>query len=317
MELRCTWRTPTLSKKEKKQIRDLEYPIHSQTANGEISATKYTMIYVEKLDITIEAVIMANSPPVLSLGMLVEEQTFIFMWVPGKAPHLTRNGQKYKCFPTHNVPFITVGMKSETTHAEGEDNSAGGNSQQTSETEIAPKAHKKQEPAGGNSSTDTEKDKVPEVLETSSKAAETNLERVRKTLRKKTQLSDVKMCKHNPFTHFPKDPNCEVCKECKTQRSRCKSCPDGKPDGLPEPKAFADAITADHAILNEEDKSRDNDRAVCVIQDQHTHWLQSHPAPSRSKKRLLKRSSVFWDPRQKPSMHIVITQRSFAKLLVI
>ena len=43
--------------------------------------------------------------------------------------------------------------------------------------------------------------------------------------RKRKQVSDVSVCKHNLFTHFPKDPNCEVCKACKSQRARCQSCP--------------------------------------------------------------------------------------------
>ena len=103
-----------------------------------------------------------------------------------------------------------------------------------------------------------------------------------KKLRKRRFVSDLKICKHNPYIHFPKDPDCEICKACKTQRARCKSCPKEKVDGLPEPKAFADAITADHAILNEDDASRDKDKVVCVIQDQYTHWLQAFAAMVKS-----------------------------------
>ena len=51
---------------------------------------------------------------------------------------------------------------------------------------------------------------------------------------------------------------------------------------MPEPQASADVITGDHAILSEDDASRDEDRVVCVIQDQYTHWLRAFAAEKRS-----------------------------------
>ena len=52
---------------------------------------------------------------------------------------------------------------------------------------------------------------------------------------------------HNIFTHFPKDPDCEICNACKTQHQWCKSWNE-KPDATPEPTKFGDKLTADHAI---------------------------------------------------------------------
>ena len=71
---------------------------------------------------------------------------------------------------------------------------------------------------------------------------------------------DPKLNQHNTLTHFPKDPNCPICNACKQNRSHCRSKSHGEPDGLPEPKKFADAVTADHKILNEDDESRKHDR---------------------------------------------------------
>ena len=87
---------------------------------------------------------------------------------------------------------------------------------------------------------------------------------------------------HNMFTHFPKDPNCRVCQLTKTTRARVTTKAEKAPDDLPQPKQFADAITADHAILNEEDTSRDGDQIVLVIQDGYTKWLQSIPCKTKS-----------------------------------
>ena len=75
---------------------------------------------------------------------------------------------------------------------------------------------------------------------------------------------DPKSNTHNIFTHFPKDPNCPICNSCKRNRAHCRSKVHGEPDQLPEPKKFADAITADHKILNEDDESRKKDRVALI-----------------------------------------------------
>ena len=75
---------------------------------------------------------------------------------------------------------------------------------------------------------------------------------------------------HNTLTHFPKDPNCPICNSCKRTRAHCRSKIHGEPDKLPEPKKFADAVTADHKILNEDDESREHDRVALIIMDRFT-----------------------------------------------
>ena len=89
---------------------------------------------------------------------------------------------------------------------------------------------------------------------------------------------------HNPFTHFPKSNDCPICNSTKTQRAHCKQKDHGEPDGLPEPKKFADAITADHKVLNEEDQSRSMDRLALIIQDRFTHWLQGYACKTKNAK---------------------------------
>ena len=79
---------------------------------------------------------------------------------------------------------------------------------------------------------------------------------------------------HNTLTHFPKDPNCDICNAAKAQRAPCGSGKGVKPDDTPLPQKFADAITADHAILNEENESRDGDHVALIIQDRATSWCE-------------------------------------------
>ena len=88
--------------------------------------------------------------------------------------------------------------------------------------------------------------------------------------------------KHNEMTHFPKDPDCWVCRNCKTQRARCGTKNHGGPDDLPEPKKFADAITADHAIISEADKGLENERTALIVLDRFTRWLQGYAGKGKS-----------------------------------
>jgi len=104
---------------------------------------------------------------------------------------------------------------------------------------------------------------------------------------------------HNIYTHFPKDPNCEVCKLCKTDRAHCRTKVKGAPDDVPEPKAFADAITADHKIINADDASKDNDRAALIVQDRWSSWVQGFACPTKSSEDTVKAIKRFLGPQTK------------------
>lgn len=308
----------TLSSEEKKQMCDLEIPISLQTANGVIVAKRWTWIWVKELEIYVKAIALGNSPPVLSLGKLVEENKFRYRWDPGRTPYLSANGNKYKCYPTHNVPFITAGTQAEPDAECGNAPGSASDIPPQAAPKEKPKKKKEKVPKSDSESSgppDLEEDSGPPPLVDSSSESDAGGNSRRppkveppppppkphkeKRVRQRRVVSDVKICKHNPYTHFPKDPDCAICRACKTQRAQCKSCPKTKVDGLPEPKAFADAITADHAILNEDDASRDKDKVVCVIQDQHTHWLQAFADQGKSAEETKKALRRFLGPQTK------------------
>ena len=71
--------------------------------------------------------------------------------------------------------------------------------------------------------------------------------------------------KHSVYTHFPKDPNCDICLKTKITRASCRrrTC-----TVVPRAEHFGDLITADHKVLSEVSESRDNHRyAIVVVQD--------------------------------------------------
>ena len=63
--------------------------------------------------------------------------------------------------------------------------------------------------------------------------------------------------KHSVYTHFPKDPNCDICLKTKITRACCRT---RAGTVVPRAEKFGDLITADHKILSEGSESRNNHR---------------------------------------------------------
>ena len=76
-----------------------------------------------------------------------------------------------------------------------------------------------------------------------------------------------------------------MCRACKTQRAQCRSRQsiddNTSADNLPTPKKFADALTADHEVIND-DESFKEDRMALIIQDRFTHWIQGYSSKTKS-----------------------------------
>ena len=100
--------------------------------------------------------------------------------------------------------------------------------------------------------------------------------------RKKAKHASCVTCEHNIFTHFPKDPNCEICIASKPTRGQCRTTGPVRVDALPPPKEWLDAVTLDHKIISEADKSADGHRAACVVCDRATYWIQGYPAEHKN-----------------------------------
>ena len=68
------------------------------------------------------------------------------------------------------------------------------------------------------------------------------------------------------FTHFPKDPDCEICKITKIARAPCKNRLDARGDRINRSQNCGDATTADlTAFCNEENESRLQHRYAVVV----------------------------------------------------
>ena len=112
------------------------------------------------------------------------------------------------------------------------------------------------------------------------------------------------------------DKDCPICNSCKGTRAQCRTKKvHGEPDRLPEPKKFADAITADHKVLNEDDESRDRDRVALVILDRFTKWLQSYAAQTKEANEVVRAFQRFVGPQVKPQHVYTDNSKEFIKAL--
>ena len=60
------------------------------TANGEVQTHEEAIVYVKELDIFLTMKVLENTPAVLSLGELCDENGYSYEWINGQKPHLIR-----------------------------------------------------------------------------------------------------------------------------------------------------------------------------------------------------------------------------------
>ena len=116
--------------------------------------------------------------------------------------------------------------------------------------------------------------------------------------------------KHSVFTHFPKDPNCDICLKTKITRDSCRRRANAV---IPKAENFGDSITADQKVLSEESESRNNHRHAVVVQDLSTQWIQSYPCKSKSSQETQKNLMKFLDPTRTPKVIYTGNSMEFGK----
>ena len=62
------------------------------TAIGEVQTHEEAIVYVKELDIFLTMKVLENTPAVLSLGKLCDENGYSYEWINGQKQHLIKNG---------------------------------------------------------------------------------------------------------------------------------------------------------------------------------------------------------------------------------
>ena len=80
------------------------------TANGEVQTHEEAIVYVKELDIFLTMKVLENTPAVLSLGKLCDENGYSYEWINGHKPHLIINGIRTQCNTENFVPIVAPGL---------------------------------------------------------------------------------------------------------------------------------------------------------------------------------------------------------------
>ena len=85
------------------------------TANGEVQTHEKATVYVKELDIFLTKKVLENTPAVLSLGKLCDENGYSYEWINGQKPHLIKNGIRIICNTENFVPIVVPGLTSSSS----------------------------------------------------------------------------------------------------------------------------------------------------------------------------------------------------------
>ena len=85
------------------------------TANGEVQTHEEATVYVRELDIFLTMRVLENTPAVLSLGKLCDENGYSYEWINGQKPHLIKDGIRIICNTENFVPIVVPGLTSSSS----------------------------------------------------------------------------------------------------------------------------------------------------------------------------------------------------------
>ena len=85
------------------------------TANGEVQTHEEATVYVKELDMFLTLKVLENTPAVLSLGKLCDENGYSYEWINGQKPHLIKNGIRIPCNTENFVPIVVPGLSSSSS----------------------------------------------------------------------------------------------------------------------------------------------------------------------------------------------------------
>ena len=90
-------------------------PTIAITANGEVQTHEEATVYVKALDIFLTMKVLENTPAVLSLGKLCDENGYSYQWIKGQKPHLIKNGIRIECNTENFVPIVVPGLSTSSS----------------------------------------------------------------------------------------------------------------------------------------------------------------------------------------------------------
>ena len=309
-----------LTPKEKGSVRTIAEPFRIQSANGTVVVDKEVQIFVPALNASVWAQLMDNCPAVLSLGILCSKQGWNYEWRFGHNPTLSKGTRRITLTPHHDVPMVFAARLGQgvtpcseddgdvhdpAARSSGEGRPSAVNEAQKA-SDIADEGQPSQAGEGrpcapGQPSHTGEGRPCAPLVEDEPKIATRQKGKQRQKQRiVKSKFSVPPSARHNKFTHFPLDKNCEICKLVKCTRAACKAGTVPERDGLPPATQFGDRLTADHKSLADDQSARNGARYALIIQDEYTKWIQAYATKTRSHEEVVLAFSRFMPLNTKP-----------------
>ena len=85
------------------------------TANGEVQTLEEAIVYVKELDIFLTMKVLDDTPAVLSLGEICDENGYFYEWINGQKPYLVKDGIRIICDTENFVPIVVPGLSSSSS----------------------------------------------------------------------------------------------------------------------------------------------------------------------------------------------------------
>ena len=80
------------------------------TAHGEVQTHEEATVCVKELGMFLTLKVLENTPAVLSLGKLCDENGYSYEWINGQKPHLIKNGIRIQCNTENFGPIVVPGL---------------------------------------------------------------------------------------------------------------------------------------------------------------------------------------------------------------
>ena len=294
--------------------------------------------------------VLDNTPAVLSLGKLCDENGYSYEWINGQKPHLIKDGIRIICNTENFVPIVVPGLSSSSsassstsrTPMKQDSHSSSSSSSSPSSPTVGEISVREREDAPNSDISPVPMSEL--VDDRSGQPDETTMERgnplnseipewlqeFRENLvddeiplqggshasssheasLEPTTKRREDLGKHSVYTHFPKDRNCEICKRTKISRAPCRRRNGG---AVPRAENIGDLITADHKVLSENCESRNNHRYAVAVQDLATQWIQAYPCKNKTSQETQRSLQKFLEPERKPKVMYTDNSLEFGK----
>ena len=90
-------------------------PTINIAANGEVQTHEEAIVHVKEMEKFLIVKVLQNTPAVLSLGKLCDENWCSYECINGQKPHLTKNGIRIQCNTETFVPIVVPGLSSSSS----------------------------------------------------------------------------------------------------------------------------------------------------------------------------------------------------------